>query len=145
MKKTDTLENILISDIENKEILEVACGAADFSVSAERAAKHIFCIDLDRSRLNDLSKQRNVTFQIMDAARMSYPDNTFDTIIIYNAFFHIRDQWDEIEKECRRVLKAEGIIYVIGTWKLDTSLMIDIFGDQAFWKGGYLLVRIGKE
>ena len=76
---------------------------------------------------------------------MSYPDNTFDTIVIYNAFFHLRDQWDEIEKECRRVLKAEGIIYVIGTWKLDTSLMIGMFGDQTFWKNGYLLVRIGKE
>ena len=34
MKKTDALVNMLISDIESKEVLEVACGAADFSVSA---------------------------------------------------------------------------------------------------------------
>ena len=84
-------------------------------------------------------------FQIMDAARMSYPDNTFDTVVIYNAFFHIRDQWDEIEKECRRVLKRTGILYVIGTWSLDTILMIEMFGDQAFWQAGFLLVRIEKE
>ena len=145
MNRTDVLVDLLISDIENKEVLEVACGAADLSVSAARAAKHVSCIDLDESRLNDLSKQKNVTFQIMDAARMSYPDNTFDTIVIYNAFFHIREQWDEIERECRRVLKRQGILYIIGTWKLDTSLMTDIFGDQAFWKEDYLFVRMEKE
>ena len=145
MKKTDALVDMLISDIENKAVLEVACGAADFSVSAARAANHVSCIDLDACRLNHLDKQENVTFQIMDAARMSYPDNTFDTIVIYNALFHIRKQWDEIAKECKRVLKRTGILYVIGTWKLDTSLMIRMFGDQTFWKNGYLLVRIGKE
>ena len=145
MKKTDALVNMLISDIESKEVLEVACGAADFSVSAARAATHVSCIDLDACRLNHLDKQENVTFQIMDAARMSYPDNTFDTVVIYNAFFHIRDQWDEIEKECRRVLKRTGILYVIGTWSLDTILMIEMFGDQAFWQAGFLLVRIEKE
>ena len=145
MKKTDALVNMLISDIESKEVLEVACGAADFSVSAARAANHVSCIDLDACRLNHLDKQENVTFQIMDAARMSYPDNTFDTVVIYNAFFHIRDQWDEIEKECRRVLKRTGILYVIGTWSLDTILMIEMFGDQAFWQAGFLLVRIEKK
>lgn len=145
MKKTDTLVDLLLSDIEKKEVLEVACGAADFSASAARAANHVSCIDLDDRRTNDLNKRKNVTFQIMNAAQMSYPDNTFDTIVIYNALFHIRKQWDEIVKECKRVLKRTGIIYVIGTWKLDTSLMIDMFGEQACWRDGYLLVRIEKE
>ena len=145
MNRTDVLVDLLISDIEKKEVLEVACGAADFSASAARAAKHVSCIDLTECRLNDLSKQRNVTFQIMDAARMSYPDNTFDTVVIYNAFFHIQKQWDEIVKECKRVLKRTGILYVIGTWKLDTNLMAETFGDRAFWKDGYLFVRIEKE
>lgn len=145
MKKTDILVDLLILDIEDKEVLEVACGAADLSVSAARAAKHVSCIDLAECRLNDLSKQRNVTFQIMDAARMSYPDNTFDTIVIYNAFFHIQKQWDEIERECKRVLKHTGILYIIGTWKLDTSLLADTFGDRAFWKDDYLFVRMEKK
>lgn len=143
--KTDTLVNMLISDIENKEVLEVACGTADFSVSAARVASNVSCIDLDDCRLNNLDKQKNVTFQIMDAAKMFYPDNTFDTIVIYNAFFHIKAQWNKIEKECKRVLKNNGIIYIIGTWKLDTNLMSNIFGSQAFWKDDYLLVRIVKK
>ena len=89
MKKTDIFVNMFASDIENKDILEVACGTADFSISAIRIANSVSCIDLDDNRLNNLAEQNNVTFQIMDAAKMSYPDNTFDVVVIYNSFFHI--------------------------------------------------------
>ena len=34
MKKTDTIVKVLKEDIEKKDVLEVACGAADFSMSA---------------------------------------------------------------------------------------------------------------
>lgn len=142
MKKTDTLVNMLASDIENKDILEVACGTADFSVSAMRIANRVSCIDLDDSRLNNLVEHNSVTFQIMDATKMTYADNTFDTIVIYNSFFHIQMQWDEIEKECKRVLKNKGIIYVVGTWKLDTNLMVEFFGDNVFWRDGFMIARI---
>ena len=87
-------------------------------------------------------EQSRVDFQIMDAVKMSYPDNTFDTIVIYNSFFHIQTQWHEIEKECRRVLKNKGIIYVVGTWKLDINLMIDVFGDKAHWQDRFFIVNI---
>ena len=144
MTKTDKLVRILAADIEHKDILEVACGAAGFSVSAAQIAHHVACIDLDDSRLNDQAKQSCIHFQIMDASEMSFPDNAFDTIIIYNAFSHIHSQWDMIESECKRVVKATGNIYIVGTWKLDTNLMIDIFGDHAVWHGEFLVVRITK-
>ena len=142
MKKTDTLVKMLEVDIKEKDILEVACGTADFSVSAIRNANSVSCIDLDDNRLNNLVEHEGITFQIMDAAKMSYPDNMFDTIMIYNSFFHIQTQWNEIEQECKRVLKNNGILYVVGTWKLDTNLMLDVFGDEAFWRDDFLIVRI---
>ena len=145
MKKTDALVKILASDIENKDVLEVACGTADFSVSASHIANSVSCIDLDDSRLNDLVDQNSISFKIMDAAKMSFPDDTFDTIVIYNAFFHIQTQWNEIEKECKRVLKSKGIIYIVGTWKLDTNLMTDVFGDYALRKDSFLIVRMVNE
>lgn len=55
MKKTDALVKKLTSDIENKDVLEVACGTADFSVSAAQLANSVSCIDLDDSRLTDLT------------------------------------------------------------------------------------------
>ncbi len=143
MKNTDILANLLIADIENKTILEAACGAADFSISASVYSDSVYCIDLDDGRLNS-KLAANLHFQIMDASKMDYADETFDTVILYNAFFHIQSQWIEIERECKRVLKAEGVIYVVGTWKLDVHAIMDVFGDKAKWRNQFLIVEIRK-
>lgn len=143
MKNTDILVNLLIADIENKAVLEVACGAADFSISASVCSDSVHCIDLDAKRL-DSRLTKNLHFQIMDASEMNYADNTFDTVILYNAFFHIQSQWIEIERECKRVLKTDGVIYVVGTWKLDVHAMMDVLGDKAKWRGQFLIAEIRK-
>ena len=143
MKNTDILVKLLRADIENKAILEVACGAADFSVSASAYSDSVYCIDLDARRLNGKTAA-NIHFQIMDASKMVYADNTFDTVILYNAFAHIQSQWVEIERECKRVLKADGVIYIVGTWKLDVHNIMDVFGDKARWRNQFLIVEIRK-
>ena len=142
MKKTDRLVTILAPDIVHKDVLEVACGAADFSISAARIANKVYCIDIDDSRLNNRVKGNNIRFEIMDAAKMSYADNVFDTIVIYNAFFHIQSEWADIERECKRVIKKHGKIYIAGTWNLDINLMMDVFGDNACWHDEFLIVVI---
>ena len=143
MKNTDILVNLIMEEIENKTVLEVACGAADFSVSASAYSDCVYCIDLDARRLNGKTAA-NIHFQIMDASKMDYADNTFDTVILYNAFSHIQTQWIEIEQECKRVLKADGVIYIVGTWKLDVHNIMDVFGDKARWRNQFLIVEIRK-
>lgn len=143
MKNTDILVNLIMEEIENKTVLEVACGAADFSVSASAYSDCVYCIDLDARRLNGKTAA-NIHFQIMDASKMVYADNTFDTVILYNAFAHIQSQWVEIERECKRVLKADGVIYIVGTWKLDVHNIMDVFGDKARWRNQFLIVEIRK-
>lgn len=143
MKKTDFIVQQLISEIKNKDILEVACGSAEFSASAASYAHSVSCMDLDDGRLIPIT-QENIRFEIMDATKMRYPDGAFDNVFVYNALYHISSQWEEIEKECRRVLKPEGSVYIIGTWKLDISLMRDMFGERAEQKGDCLVVKIGK-
>lgn len=129
MKKTDRILRNILPEIEGKEVLEAACGTAEFSLSAAAYAKRITCIDIDESRLDRLVKEReNICFRIMDASKMDFGDAVFDTIILYNALYHIKGQWDEILAECRRVLKPEGHIFLISTWKLDLALMRERFG-----------------
>lgn len=144
MKRTDALVHLLLPSIENKRILEVACGAADFSISAARFAKSVYCIDLDNSRFNGAIQQPNIQFQIMDASKMDYPDNSFDTVVLYNAFFHIQSHWDEIMRECKRVVKDEGSIYIVGTWKLDMNLIENTFGSAAKRQKGFLIATLTK-
>ena len=142
MTKTDKLAALFSADIREKDVLEVACGAAEFSLSAAREAKSVSCIDLDDKRLSPRVRESAIHFEVMDAANMRYHNHTFDTVVIYNAFAHIQSQWDAIEKECKRVLKPDGTLYVIGTWKLDTSLMADVFGSAALWRSGFMIVKL---
>ena len=142
-RKTDIIVQFLDSDIKNKCILEVACGCADFSISASRTAKKVFSIDIDNSRLPELLPE-NVCFEKMDASCMSYPDESFDTIIIYNAFSHIYSQWDMIKNECFRVIRPMGKVYIISTWKLDTSLMKEVFEKAETHYKDFVIVKLTK-
>ena len=144
MKRTDALVRLLLPSVENKRILEVTCGAADFSISASRFAKSVCCIDLDDSRLNGAILRPNIQFQIMDASKMDYPDDSFDTVVLYNAFFHIQSHWDEIARECKRVVKDEGSIYIVGTWKLDMNLIEHTFGSATKRQEGFLIAAMTK-
>ncbi len=142
MKKVDKAVEIIKSEIEGKDVLEVACGGADFSISASKYAKSVTCIDLDESRINGKAIPENVRFEIMDASNMSYPGESFDNVFLYNAFFHVQTQWADIEKECQRVLRPDGKIVIIGTWKLDTNLMLEIFGERANWYDEFLVIKL---
>ena len=143
MKKTDIAVQIIKEDIENKIVLEVACGSADFSISASEYAGTVHCIDLDDTRLKGQTLQC-AYFSVMDASEMSFPDSSFDTVVLYNAFFHIHTQWLDVEKECMRVLKEEGKIIIISTWTLESGIITETFGERAQWDGEFLIVKIKK-
>lgn len=140
MKKTDLAVQLLLSEIENKQILEAACGRAEFTSSASVYAQSVSCIDLDRSKLS-CAKRDNIHFEVMDAARMRFPDETFDTVFLYNALSHVHSQWEMIHGECRRVLKPCSSIYIIATWKMDITLMKTLFGGQAERNGEFYIWR----
>lgn len=145
MKKTDAIVRLIRQEIENKDILEVACGTAEFSLSAAQCAKQVTCIDIDSGRLNSLVEEReNIRFQKMDAAETDFACDAFDTVVLYNALCHIEDQYDTILAECRRVLKPEGHILLIATWKMDSSLMAKMFGDRLEWLEGNCIMKLGK-
>lgn len=128
MKKTDTVVELIKQEIENKKILEIACGSGDFSLSAVQYAEEIYCIDIDENRLNEkIHNIEKIEFKKMDAAEMSFSDKSFDIVVIYNGLYHIQNQYDKIISEYKRVLKKEGCMFIIGTWKLDITLMTEMF------------------
>lgn len=62
MKNTDLLVRRLISEIQSKDILEVACGVGEFTNSASRYARSVSCIDLNSRNLR-LIDHDNIHFQ----------------------------------------------------------------------------------
>lgn len=146
MNKTDRIVELIKQKIENKKLLEIACGTANFSLSAARYANEIHCIDIDQNRLNEKIKDtENIHFQVMDAAKMNFDNEYFDIVVIYNGLYHIQNQYDEIKKECRRVLKKEGYLFIIGTWKLDITLMIEMYDEKIEKLKDNYIVRIKAE
>lgn len=144
VKQTDRLAALLRPELQNKDVLEVACGTAELSLSASAFARSVVCIDLDGGRLSPGIAGMSVCFQLMDAAEMDFPDGRFDTVVLYNALYHVFSQWREIERECLRVLRPGGSLLLLGTWKLDIRLMQEHFGEKARQVDDFWIVRLKK-
>lgn len=125
MTRVEKIVQKLHSKLASKNILEVACGCAEFSIAASEFAESVYAIDLDDIRLLPEAKAiDNLHFQIMDATAMTYPDKTFDTVVMYNAIGHLAEIVGDVLAECLRVLKYDGSIYIVSSFKMD-KLFID--------------------
>lgn len=124
MKQAELATHHIIKEIAEKNILEIACGCAEFSIAASQKAEHVTCIDLESFRLSPMiEKCSNVTFLEMNAAHTVFPDATYDCIVAYNAIGHLQDVLGEIIIECQRLLKPEGHLYFISSWKMDQKVI----------------------
>lgn len=110
--------------IEGKNILEVACGRAEFSVCAAELAVSVSCIDLDEFRLLPQVKEcGNIEFRQMDAAHMQFKSASFDTVVLYNAIGHLEEVMWQVLEECLRVVKEDGSVYIISSFQMDKQVI----------------------
>lgn len=120
MKKIETAVKIINSYICNKDVIEIACGSADFSICASEYALNIQCIDLTSQRLNKtINSLPNVLFSEMDAAKLAFGNESFDTVIAYNAAAHLESDLIKTISESLRVTKNNGSVIFISSWKMD--------------------------
>lgn len=124
MKVVERVVKQFDSYIENNNVLEIACGCAEFSIAASKRAARVQCIDIDESRLmKDILEKENVTFRKMDATNLSYSDESFDTVVIYNGIGHLSNDVAKVLDESLRVLNKEGSLIIITGWKLDKAVI----------------------
>ncbi len=124
MTRVEKVVNKLHNELHYKDVLEVACGCAEFSIAASKSAKTVHCIDLDNKRLlPDAKNCNNLIFCEMDATAMSYMNDSFDTIIMYNAIGHLQQVMEKAIEECLRVLRAGGNMYIISSFKMDKQVI----------------------
>ncbi len=117
---------LICDNIAGKRVLEAACGSGEFTLEAAKTAAHVDCIDLDGQRLlPEIAQQGNVAFWEMDASAMAFPDNSFDTVVLYNAVGHIGDRLEKVIDECVRVAKGTGGVYIISSWMMDKCAIED--------------------
>lgn len=104
---------LLSPHLTGRDILEIACGTADFSLAAAETARSVTAIDLDDCRLSP--------------AALSFPDGSFDTTVLYNALGHLTAILPAVLSEARRVLRPGGALIVCSSFSLDKTAMEEHF------------------
>lgn len=114
------LKHTSIEDMFNgKVVLDIGCGAGGKTVYyASQGVKSIVGVEIlekYKKEAEELSKKYNVadkfTFVCADASDTPFDDETFDTIIMNDAMEHV-DEPEEVLKECYRILKKDGKLYL---------------------------------
>lgn len=95
--------------MKNKKILEIGCGQGfNTYIESKKRKSKIIGIDLSKEDIR-IAKKRypGVKFMVMDAQRLAFESNYFDTVLAFEILEHV-DNLDKVLAECARVLKKNG-------------------------------------
>lgn len=100
---------------EGKDVLEVACGGGMGLGYLAKKAKKVVGGDIDEKILEiakDTYKGRdNIEIHRLDAENLSFEDNSFDVILLYEAIYYLA-QPERFIKEAKRVLRKGGKLII---------------------------------
>ncbi len=102
---------------KHKRVLEIGCGKGttthlirEVLPQAEIIATDYDLAQVKRAR-NILKGERGIRVLQADASNLKFKDDSFDAVFAFLTFHHI-GAWREALKECSRVLKKGGMLYV---------------------------------
>ncbi len=102
-----------LGPVEDREILEIACGTGRFSVMLAERGATVVGLDVsgpmltqgrEKARQTELSGQ--LDFMRGDAGRLPFPDDHFDAVFAMR-FFHLADTPHSFLTEMRRVSRSD--------------------------------------
>lgn len=105
--------------LKDKTVLDLGCGGGGKSIFyAESGADHVYGLDINEEftqKAVKFAEEKNLTskttFSVGNACDMPYEDDSFDTIIMNDFFEHVSEP-EKALKECFRVLKSGGKIFI---------------------------------
>ena len=114
------IEDRLLTDVNNKVILDYCCGVGVFSILPAIRGGFVYGIDISdksievaKARAEFFGVSERTDFKVMDAENLGFDDNTFDIVISYGSLSFL-----ELPKaffELSRVVKKDGIVIVVDT------------------------------
>ncbi len=107
---------------EHLQVADIGCGAGTQSFLWAELGHHVFGIDINEQLIN-LARERSsqmagsVKFFLGSATDLPWPDESMDVCLVPELLEHVAD-WESCLKECKRVLKPGGVVYISTTNKL---------------------------
>ena len=102
---------------EQKAVLELACGTGQITFAMAGKAKSWEATDYSENMVNEAMRRRKevdggnkISFQVQDATKLTYENESFDVVVIANAL-HIMPNPELALGEIHRVLKKDGILF----------------------------------
>ena len=100
---------------DGKDVLEVACGAGQGLGYIARKAGRVVGVDIDEEILRfpreHYKGRENIEIRQMDAQELSFPDGSFDVVIMHEAIYYLPEAGKFVD-EARRVLRDGGTLIV---------------------------------
>lgn len=105
---------IVSSYIDNKTVLDIACGEGYGSNLMSKNAKFVYSVDIDSDTIlaaKSKYKKSNINFLVGSASEIPIEDNCVDIVVSFETIEH-HDRHEEMVSEIRRVLKPNGIVII---------------------------------
>ena len=100
--------------LKGKSVLDNACGNGIGAMFYHKfGAKKIVGIDISKEAVDEANglKIPNSQFLVMDGVDLKLEDSSFDAVVSVATLEHIKD-YNKYVKECKRVLKKGGLLFV---------------------------------
>ena len=123
-------------NLNNKKILEIGCGSANFTkqIALNGFNREIIACEVDKTqhKKNLELKIDNIKFIEAAAQNLPFEDESFNFIFMFKSFHHIpKNMMKKALSEIKRVLKPNGIAYISEPLFMgDQNELIRLFHDE---------------
>lgn len=142
----------VVGEVRAPSVLDIGCATGEWGLGLAATYRHLQIVGIDVSNLmiayacSQAENQElpNTHFEIGNILNsLHFPDGSFDLINIRVAVGFIpRDHWEEVFRECWRLLKPQGILIStegeagVTTYKNPATAQINRWLVEALWVSG---------
>lgn len=105
---------LVMSYVENKTVLDIACGEGYGSNLMSSKAAQVHSVDIDAQTISAAKakyNKANINFQVGSATDIPLPNQSVDVVVSFETIEH-HNQHQEMMSEIKRVLKPDGIVII---------------------------------
>lgn len=105
---------ICMDFVENKVVLDIACGEGYGCHLISQKAKKVIGVDISEAAVKHATlkyKSDNITFKLGSVLDIPLDNNSVDVIVSYETLEHLVEQ-EQMLTEFKRVLKNNGILFI---------------------------------